>query len=146
VIDDASIDNEIIMIITSSNLRPVWEGSGSSKTGSNHGSFKGAASLSEPMSFTNRLAKRLFTKCQREAARGVCALGWARSQCESRFFGLRLLGAKLASSLFNISANSFGRAPSRSRSWSHGRALPNGLLIFNKVFISIYDVDTCVYR
>jgi hypothetical protein len=103
VIDDASIDNEIIMIITSSNLRPVWEGSGSSKTGSNHGSFKGAASLSEPMSFTNRLAKRLFTKCQREAARGVCALGWARSQCESRFFGLRLLGAKLASSLFKES-------------------------------------------
>jgi hypothetical protein len=35
-----------------------------------------------------------------EAARDACALEWARSRCESRFFGLRLLRAKLASALF----------------------------------------------
>jgi hypothetical protein len=35
-----------------------------------------------------------------EAARGACALEWARSRCEGRFFRLRLLGAKLASALF----------------------------------------------
>jgi hypothetical protein len=35
-----------------------------------------------------------------EAARGAYALEWARSRCESRFFRLRLLGAKLASALF----------------------------------------------
>jgi hypothetical protein len=55
---------------------PVWEGSDSSKIGSNRGSFKGAASLPEPMSFTNRLAKRLFTECQREAARGGRGCTW----------------------------------------------------------------------
>jgi hypothetical protein len=55
---------------------PVWEGSGSSKTGSNHGSFKGAASLPEPMSSTNRLAKKLFTERQREAARGGRGCTW----------------------------------------------------------------------
>jgi hypothetical protein len=38
-----------------------------------------------------------------EAARGACALGWAQSQCESRFLRLRLLGAKLASTLFKES-------------------------------------------
>jgi hypothetical protein len=60
-------------------LGPVWEGSGSSKTGSNRGSFKEATSLPQPMSFTNRLVKRLFTEHQREAARGACARGWAWS-------------------------------------------------------------------
>ena len=57
-------------------LGPVWEGSGSSKTGSNRCSFKGAASLPEPMSFTNRLVKQLFTERQREAARGGRGCTW----------------------------------------------------------------------
>jgi hypothetical protein len=38
-----------------------------------------------------------------EAARGGCAQGWARSQCESRFFRLWLLIGKLASALFKDS-------------------------------------------
>jgi hypothetical protein len=37
---------------------PIWEGSGSSKTGSNRDFFKGAASLPEQMSFTNRLERQ----------------------------------------------------------------------------------------